>query len=146
MMLFIITIMMLALLFGLSYIRAYNRSEYFSQQCAKLIEPTCKKKPIFAAISKLEEDMNELTYLVRNKSKNKDEYAKMYKWYQNKLLADSELKGQATKNAQDVAKQFVKETSSKIEKDMRIIKRNSRSKLNKDAVRLHKKYKPLNLK
>ena len=69
----------------------------------------------------------------------------MYKWYQNKLLADNELKDQATKNAQDVANQFIKETSSKIEKDMRVIKRNSRNKLNKDAARLHRKYKPLHL-
>ena len=59
MMLFIITITMMALLYILSYIRAYNRSDYFSQQCAKLIKPTCKKKNIFASISKLEEDINE---------------------------------------------------------------------------------------
>tara|TARA_Y100000389_G_C17380848_1_gene474309 strand:+ start:635 stop:1072 length:438 start_codon:yes stop_codon:yes gene_type:complete len=144
-MLFIISITMMALLYILSYIRAYNRSEYFSQQCAKLIKPTCKKKNIFASISKLEEDINELTYLVRNKSKNKDKYAKMYKWYQNKLLVNNQLKDQATKNAQDVANQFIKETSSKIEKDMRVIKRNSRNKLNKDAAHLHRKYKPLHL-
>lgn len=136
----------MALLYILSYFREYNQSEYFTQQCSKLIKPTCEKKSIFAAISKLEEDLNELVYLTKNKSKDNYKYAEMYSWYKKKLVSDNRFNNDAKKNAEDIGKQFIKEAASKINKDMSIVNKTARKKISKDKARLHKKYKPLRLK
>ena len=133
------------LLFVLSLVREYDTLEFFSQKCSKLINPTCKKKTIFSAISKLEDDISELTYLFKNRSNN-IKYDKMYKWYKEKLYQENKFSRDATDQANEIGKQFIKDATSRIENDMKTVRRTSQRKLNKDRRRYHKNYRPLNLK
>jgi len=74
----------------------------------KIIKPTCKKDTVFRSINKLDNELSELTYLIKKNKRQTDKYDIMYKWYEKKIKADS------LNNT--VIKQKTKEASNKIQR------------------------------
>ena len=76
----------------------------------KIIKPTCKKDTVFRSINKLDNELSELTYLIKKNKRQTDKYDIMYKWYEDKLKA-------ATLN-KAVIKEKTKEAGNKMKRQV----------------------------
>jgi len=73
--------------------------EHFSQK--DIIQPTTNKTTIFKAIQKIQEDIDEVNFLLEQKKKNNEKYDEMFVWYEKQRK--TELGGQR-ENDKDAVK------------------------------------------
>lgn len=78
---------------------AVDNVEHFSQK--DIIQPTTNKTTIFKAIQKIQEDIDEVNFLLEQKKKNNEKYDEMFVWYEKQRK--DELGGQR-ENEKDAIK------------------------------------------
>lgn len=54
----------------------------------KILRSNANKEQIFKAINRIDEEVAELSYLIRKNKKIASKYDKMYDWYKNKLKSE----------------------------------------------------------
>ena len=137
---FIITMILLVVI--LYKTNNISKNEYF-KQCAKIISPTCNKKTIYSAISKLENDINKLDYIIKSRSLNKSKVNELYSWYKNKQEKELRFKKGAQRNVENQISQFAEETENRMAKDRKKGDKIHKKQFAREKRQLNKAYKPL---
>jgi hypothetical protein len=84
----LILLIITVLLMVLQLIENNNIYESYANKY-KIIKPTCKKDTIFRSINKLDNELSELTYLIKKNKRQTDKYDIMHKWYEDKLKSNT---------------------------------------------------------
>ena len=107
---------------------------------------TCNKKTIYGEISRLEDKIDKLQYIIKSKGVDNRKLNKLNSWFEKQQKKDSQFKKGAKKNVEDSVKQFAEETENRMNKDAKKGDKNHRKEFGKERRKLNKLYKPLKLK
>lgn len=118
------------------------------KSCSKdaSFKATCNKKTIYGEISRLEDKIEKLQYIIKSKGVDNRKLNKLNSWFEKQQKKDSQFKKGATKNVEDSVKQFAEETENRMNKDAKKGDRNHSKDFGKERRKLNKLYKPLKLK
>ena len=118
------------------------------ESCTKKgnFKATCNKKTIYGEISRLEDKIDKLQYIIKSKGVDNRKLNKLNSWFEKQQKKDSQFKKGAKKNVEDSVKQFAEETENRMNKDAKKGDRNHSKEFGKERRKLNKLYKPLKLK
>jgi hypothetical protein len=134
-------ILFIILLFLIGIISSRNYKEYFKDTCSKkLIKPTCNRTSIFGAIRKLENDIDEISYMLENKKRSSSKYEAMYKWYQEKSMGEAVQKDKTDANTKAASDQIASSAAQQITDNKKIIAKQAKENQKKEIARLDKLY------
>lgn len=89
--------------------------ENFSQK--DIIQPTNNKTTIFKAIHRIQEDIDEVNFLLEQKKKNNKKYDEMYSWYEKQREGELSSQKENSKDAIKLDKQLKIDANKEIEKN-----------------------------
>lgn len=145
---FILILIVIGLICLLSFINEPSSVELFKNKPScpiSSIKPTSNRRSIFGAINKLEEDMDEIVYLIKHKNKNNKKYEEMLKWYKNKRKNELLTQQQSRKNAQKAIRKFANNINNELENSRNIINKQAKQDMIKERRSLRMNLKPLEI-
>tara|TARA_Y100000385_G_C13096758_1_gene641832 strand:+ start:2082 stop:2546 length:465 start_codon:yes stop_codon:yes gene_type:complete len=118
------------------------------QRCSKdgSFKATCNKKTIYGEISRLEDKIEKLQFIIKSKGVDNRKLNKLNSWFEKQQKKDSQFKKGAQKNVEDSIKQFAEETENRMNNDEKKGDKNHSKEFGKERRKLNKLYNPLNLK
>jgi len=116
------------------------------KSCSKSFKATCNKKTIYEEISRLEDKIDKLQYIIKSKGVDNIKLNKLNNWFEKQQKKDSQFKKGSQKNVDDSIKQFAQETEKRMSIDKKKGDKKHKKAFSKEKSKLNKLYKPLNLK